>query len=300
MSYYVKLRRNGRIYGKLGPFTTRALAVRQAQPLADHAAADVTVTVEKAKARRRNGLTRVPKAWTDLVTKQYKTGKGKTFNLPLSAFPYSNAKLDAGLAKVWPGGVVPLRLNVWKGGNRLMLAVPVDREMIKGVPGVRIIVERDLTPSRARAAIRQVLREAVRYIGDAALAGVTAWDMRLVKRVRRFGRPSPAVARDLRARRRRDKAGFGGAVPPSHFYRQIGKAADYIVGKYLPPDPTDAEINDAIRKFLRKGARRKPSVWAPAADSIPYWFRKMTKGSSRRVALAQLYAEVARLSRGEN
>ena len=63
MGYYVKLRRNGRICGKLGPFTTKKLAIKQAQPLADDAAPDVTVTVEpesnpnggaaKRKARRR-------------------------------------------------------------------------------------------------------------------------------------------------------------------------------------------------------------------------------------------------------
>jgi hypothetical protein len=56
MGYYVKLRRNGRICGKLGPFTTKKLAIKQAQPLADDAAPDVTVTVEpesnpKAKSK---------------------------------------------------------------------------------------------------------------------------------------------------------------------------------------------------------------------------------------------------------
>lgn len=64
MPYYVKMRRNGRLCGKLGPFSTQKLAVKQAQPLADDAADDVVVTVEpaatsnpkskkKAKAKRR-------------------------------------------------------------------------------------------------------------------------------------------------------------------------------------------------------------------------------------------------------
>jgi hypothetical protein len=62
MGYFVKFRRNGRICGSLGPFTTQKLAVRQAQPFADDAAPGVVVTVEpapkranksKAKARRK-------------------------------------------------------------------------------------------------------------------------------------------------------------------------------------------------------------------------------------------------------
>jgi hypothetical protein len=70
MPYYVKMRRNGRLCGKLGPFSTQKLAVKQAQPLADDAADDVVVTVEPAatsnpkpkktntrKTRKKTGMT---------------------------------------------------------------------------------------------------------------------------------------------------------------------------------------------------------------------------------------------------
>jgi hypothetical protein len=47
------MRRNGKKVGELGPFRTRALAARQAQPFADQAASGVIVTVEPARVRKR-------------------------------------------------------------------------------------------------------------------------------------------------------------------------------------------------------------------------------------------------------
>jgi hypothetical protein len=414
MGYYVRLRRNGRKVGELGPFTTRALAIRQAQPLADDAASDVVVTVENATSRRRNagakkpkrshatmkklgkrfkatvmessiprpmrrpllafayalmdpkvpladkylavggaapmaavdgpfpigdfaaagltlykmnrlpqdkhreqadkalaraanprprrraastprrrnGLVRVPKAWTDALTEQYKTGKGKTFGMPLSAFPYSNAKLNEGLAKVWPGGVVPIRLTIKSSlGSAAGVA---SREMNGGVPGVRIAIKKGLGAGRSRSTIRHELRHAIQFIGDDALKSIGLGMGK--KKKDPFGRPPPAVTRQLRGFRKAAKYGHlkgqvsGSTIyaqSPSEFYPLIGSAADYIAGQYLPPNPTDAQINAAIRKFLKKSSKAG-------------WVREMMKGPGRRVALAQLYTEVVRRSRGED
>lgn len=79
MGYYVRMRRNGKKVGELGPFTTQKLAVKQAQPFADDAAKGVVVTVEpqrrraskpkpkrgkkrraRAKTRRRNPTSQMP------------------------------------------------------------------------------------------------------------------------------------------------------------------------------------------------------------------------------------------------
>jgi hypothetical protein len=53
MSYYVRMRRNGRAVGTIGPFRSHATAASQARVIADDAAPDVRVSVEKP--RRANG-----------------------------------------------------------------------------------------------------------------------------------------------------------------------------------------------------------------------------------------------------
>ena len=62
--YEIKLRKNGKITGKRGPYTTKAAAARAAQPIADaHPTGTVSVEPVRKKPTKRANGPRVPKGW---------------------------------------------------------------------------------------------------------------------------------------------------------------------------------------------------------------------------------------------
>jgi hypothetical protein len=210
------------------------------------------------RSLRRNGLVSVPNAWLAAVFSSYVKGGGSVY-VKWTDLPYATpgSRIHKGLSKLYPDGVVKLRIKV--GG------LPASTLGAVAYPQAGGSITASFQPGlkRAKRTIHHELRHAVQHLGDMALrASMSKKEAARVKASPkgklsgRFGRPKPSTVKALRGWKSEVKAGKKKGTQAAWYYRSpseyqphVGDAASAVLEK-LPNDPTDKQVRARIRHVV--------------------------------------------------